>query len=239
MLTRTTFSARHLNPSHHAMFAADITAFGCRNPRLGLYARSALYDIIRQACDAAGICWDRCYHEDRGDGLVALASPGDSIEKLADPFVMNVRNGLHEHNKILAGDTQIRLRMAIHAGYVYADAHGISGPDLIHLFRLLDAPGLKRRFAQHPGDFALIASDHLYREIISYSPGQLRPGDFQPTSADIKETHSQAWIWLPADPAAAQHDRPAAHLSQVRPQRGAAHSRHPELPVPSRCRQPR
>jgi hypothetical protein len=216
MLTRSTFSARHLKPSHRGMFAVDITSFGHRNPRLGLFSREALYAIIEEACETAGICWDNCYHEDRGDGIVALAPADESIETLIDPFVMNVRNALSEYNNILTDDAQIQLRTAIHAGYVYADRRGISGPDVIHLFRLLQAPALKTKLAQHQGDFALIVSDHVHGQIISYSPGQIDADAFQPIGVDVKETHSRAWIWLP----------PAPDRSKTRPASLAGRSRH-------------
>jgi hypothetical protein len=198
------------------MFSVDIGSFGRLTPRLGLLSRDALYAVIEEACGASGICWHSCYHEDRGDGLVALAPAGESVETLIDPFVMHVRNGLSDYNKILADDAQIQLRLAIHAGYVYTDSHGISGTDVTHLFRLLQAPALKTRFAQHQSDFALIVSDHVYGEIIEYSPGQIDAAAFQSISVDVKETRSRGWIWLP----------PSRAPSKARPAGLAGRSRH-------------
>jgi len=196
----------------------------------GLFSREALYALIEEACEAARICWHSCYHEDRGDGLLALIPAGESDETLIDPFVMHLRTGLSEYNKILADDARIQLRIAIHAGYVYADSHGISGSDVNHLFRLLQAPAFKARFSQHEGDFALIVSDHLYGEIVAYCPGQIDAEAFQSISVDVKETRSRAWIWLP----------PSQARSKARPVGLAGRSRHLHVhrPETSRSRAP-
>jgi hypothetical protein len=191
-------TTRYLKPHHRSMFAVDVTSFGCRNPRLGLLSRQTLYAIVQEACDAAGICWHCCYHEDRGDAILALAPADESIETLIDPFVTLVTAGLDGHNRVLSSDARIQLRMAIHAGYVYSDPHGISGRAIIHLFRLLEAPALKARLAHCHDDFGLIVSDYLYEEIVEYSPGQIDAELFQPVNVDVKETRSRGWIWLPS-----------------------------------------
>jgi class 3 adenylate cyclase len=179
------------------MFAADITAFSRRDPRLGLLAREALYTIVEDACHAAGIDWSNCYHEDRGDGLVALAPPDESVETLIDPLVGHIRAGLNCYNTILASNARIQLRIAIHAGHVFTDARGISGDAVNHLFRLLQAPAFKARLTHCNSEVAVIASDHYYREIITYSPGQISADCFEPITVNIKETSSPAWAWLP------------------------------------------
>src|SRR5260370_33842441 len=72
MLVRAISGAYYLKPRHRGMFAVDIASFGCRNPRLQLLLRETLYAIVRESCDAAGICWHRCHHQDRGDGIFAV-----------------------------------------------------------------------------------------------------------------------------------------------------------------------
>jgi hypothetical protein len=204
MLIRAISGARYPAPRHHGMFAVDIASFGCRNPRIQLLLRDRLYAIVQEACDAAGICWQRCHHEDRGDGFFAVA-PGDvSIETLMDPFVRHLRIRLRDYNAIMAHAAQIQLRMAIHAGYVYTDRHGITGRAVIHLFRLMEAPVFKAELAHRHADFALIVSDYLHEEIIGDSPGQIGPGSFQSITVDLKETRSRGWIWLTSPGRASQ-----------------------------------
>jgi hypothetical protein len=198
MFTQAVYDAHYLKPRHRGMFAVDITSFGRRNPRLGILSRETLYTVIKEACAAAGICWNCCHHEDRGDAIFALAPADESIETLIDPLVARIRTGLGHRNRFLSGDAQIQVRMAINAGYVYRDSHGFTGHAVTRLFRLLDAPALKTRLAHHPGDFGLIVPDDLYQEIVGYSPGQIDAGAFQRVSVDVKETSTHGWIWLPS-----------------------------------------
>jgi hypothetical protein len=186
------------------MFAVDIASFGRRDPDLQLHLRAALYQIIQESCDVTGIAWDDCYHEDGGDGLLVITHTDESIEALLDTFVTQVRTGLRKYNKVASITAQIELRMAIHAGYIYRDAHGTSGTAVTHLFRLLEAPVLKTELARRHSDFALIVSDYLYREIIRYAPGLIDPVSFQHVTVEVKETRSPGWIWRPPSGQAGQ-----------------------------------
>src|SRR5262249_52712895 len=80
----------------------------------------------------------------------------------------------------------MRLRMAVHVGFYLPDEYGITSPDLILLFRLLDAPTLKAHLAGHTEDLALIVSEHLYGIATNYGP--IKPGDYRATTVAVKET---------------------------------------------------
>jgi len=239
--------ARYLGPRYRGMLAADITAFGRRDPRLGLLAREVLYRVVEDACYAAGIDWSTCYHEDRGDGLVLLVPADKSVETLIDPLVGHIRAGLSCYNTFLASNARIQLRIAIHAGHVFTDARGISGDAVNHLFRLLQAPAFKARISHCNGEVAVIASDHYYREIITYSPGQISADSFQPIAVNVKETSSSAWVCLPSQlPRKVGHNKrdrmipptrcpgstPASRASRTLPGTRQRHSSRNKLAVP-------
>lgn len=194
------------DPRHCSMFAVDIASFSQRDPDLQTHLRAALYAIIEDACRAAGVPWEHSHHEDRGDGIVLITSGDTSVKIMLDSLIIHIRRGLRAHNKVASAAAQIRLRMAVHAGFVNFDVHGASGPAIIHLFRLLDAPALKFHFAQHHGDFALIVSDYLYTEVVPYGSGLIEPASFYPIPVTVKETNCHAWIWLPDH--GYQHDQP-------------------------------
>jgi hypothetical protein len=128
------------------MFAVDIAAFGDRDPDIQLYLRGALYRIVQDSCAAAGISWIACHHEDRGDGILVVA-PGTGETVLLDSLIAHLRTGIRTHNKAARPAANIRLRMAVNAGYVIRDAHGVSGKAVIQLFRMINAPTLKTMFA--------------------------------------------------------------------------------------------
>lgn len=50
---------------------------------------------------------------------------------------------LDEHNTTHNAEERIRLRMALHAGEVVHDEHGVTAASVILTFRLLDSPALK------------------------------------------------------------------------------------------------
>jgi hypothetical protein len=192
------------------MFAVDITAFGDRDPDIQLYVRDALYRIVQDSCAAAGIAWVACHHEDRGDGILVV-TPGAGETVLLDSLIARLRTGIRTHNKAARPAAHIRLRMAVNAGYITRDAHGVSGKAVIQLFRMLNAPALKVLFADHGGDFVLIVSPTLYQEVIRNSSSAMDPDAFLAIDVDVKETRDRGWIWLPSYPAQVMDGAPPAH----------------------------
>jgi hypothetical protein len=183
---------------HCGMFAVDIASFGRRqDPAIQRHLRSTIHRIVRESCDAIGLPWDKSHHEDRGDGLFVIVHPQTSIEDLLGPLVTELLAGTRAHNKISNLAAQIRLRVAIHAGYIHLDEHGATGPALIHLFRLLNAPAFRAALDDFCTDLVLIVSDYLYEEVIAYNPGLIQADTFQPLAVQAKETNDRGWLWLP------------------------------------------
>lgn len=197
-----------MDPRHCAMFAVDIAAFSQCAHDLQFHLRAALYRIIQDACEAGGVPWDGCRHEDRGDGILLIAPAEVGVRRLLDALVAEIRTRLRTYNKLASVAAQLRLRMAVHAGYVDFDEHGASGAAVIHLFRMLEAPALKTEFAAQGGDFVLIVSEYLFTEVVQHGPGLIEPTAFRPIPVEVKETRDRGWIWLPA-PAAQVNGRRA------------------------------
>lgn len=210
------FSPHSATPSVHCgMCAVDIAAFSSRDDdSVQLHLRESLYRILEEAAASTGLPWTLCYHEDRGDGLFLIAPAFLGAEVLLDPFIAYVRAGVRRHNKLASETAKIRMRMAVHAGYTRLDAHGAAGNALIHLFRLLDCLQLKDTLENSGGEFVLMASSYLFDEVIRHGVGLLDPAGFQPITITCKETHSLAWLWLPAPPPGngytSRHARPAS-----------------------------
>ncbi|WP_433476207.1 hypothetical protein ACQPZP_03665 [Spirillospora sp. CA-142024] len=180
------------------MFAVDIASFGARrDPDVQRHLRSSVHRIVREACRAAGVSWDACHWEDRGDGLFVIAGAEAGIDILLEPLVVQLLAGVRRHNKLANREAQIQLRVAVHAGYLHLDEHGATGVALNHLFRLLGAAPLKYRLAEMSGDFALIVSHHLYEEVVAYSVGVIEPSAFTCVPVRVKETHDRGWVWSP------------------------------------------
>lgn len=185
-------------PVHRGMVAVDIASFGGRHdPDVQRRLRDGMYDIVREACATAGIAFDRCHHEDRGDGILLVTGPEVSVETLVAHMAAGVRTGVRRYNKSASEPARMRLRMAVHSGLVHDDRYGVLGRHVNLLFRILEAGGLKRMLDAQDAVFGLIVSDYVFSEIVQYGAGQLEAGDFAEIPVREKETRERAWAWVP------------------------------------------
>ncbi|RSM36637.1 hypothetical protein DMA12_39470 [Amycolatopsis balhimycina DSM 5908] len=186
---------------HRTIFAVDVEGYGDQHRttphRLAL--RDGLYRALSRAFDDAGVPWTDCQDQDCGDGVFVLAPPeipkGPFVEFL--PTALAV--ALHRHNRTHPAGARIRLRMALHAGEVAYDDHGVTAPAINQVFRLLAAPPLKQALKSSNGVLALITSAWFFDEVVRHSEG-LDPTTFRPVRVAVKETRTTGWVSLPDRP---------------------------------------
>jgi hypothetical protein len=157
---------RHPRQAVHRIIAVvDVEGFGDRRRTTPhqLTVREGLYRALRQAFDHTGISWADCHHEDRGDGLLLPAPAEMPKGPFAETLPHALVAGLREHNNAHPAAEQIRLRMALHAGEVVYDDHGVTAASVNLAFRLLDARPLKAALAESPGVLALVTSGSFFR----------------------------------------------------------------------------
>jgi class 3 adenylate cyclase len=111
---------------HRIIVVVDVEGFtdGRRNNNHQMTVRKALYRVFQAAFGDAGIPWDTCRHEDRGDGIFTLAPAAVHKAPFVDHLPTALAARLRDHNAAHPPEEQIRLRMALHAGEVVFDAHG-------------------------------------------------------------------------------------------------------------------
>lgn len=181
---------------YHTIIAVDVEEFGRRDAAHQRRIHEDLQPLVRKAVERCGLVWEKCYHEDRGDGLLVLAPPDAHSERLAECLPNELAGRLREHNHGAADGAHIRLRVVLHAGEVSRDAQGVAGPAMILAFRLLDAEELREALARSRGVLALITSAEFFRDVIACHPGA-NPGIYQQVRVARKETETFAWIGLP------------------------------------------
>ncbi|MFD1044307.1 hypothetical protein ACFQ1S_01205 [Kibdelosporangium lantanae] len=103
---------------------------------------------------------------------------------------------LRHHNQCHPVEEQVRLRMALHAGEVQFDRHGVTSAAVNHTFRLVDARPAKTALADSPGNLALITSRWFFEDVVRHSL-TMDPATFRPVWVSEKETSTVAWIALP------------------------------------------
>ncbi|MEV6832788.1 tetratricopeptide repeat protein [Amycolatopsis sp. NPDC051102] len=193
--------------------AVDVVAYG--DPRRAdldrVAIRQGLYHLLELAFTRSGIPWAGSDREDCGDGVLVLVAATVPKSVFADSFVRNLGPLLEEHNSAAGAHERIRLRVALHAGEVHYDAHGVAGTSVNLAFRLLDAPALKDAVASSAAAVAVIASSWFFEEVVWHSRAAERHL-YRRVGVNVKETSTVAWIRLEgsAGPPPPEPVRPAA-----------------------------
>ena len=188
---------------HRAILVVDVEGFGdpARTSLDQLAVREGLYRALAHAFAEGGIGWDSCVSEDRGDGALILVPPEVPKALLATGLPGLLATAVSAHNAGCGMPERMRLRVALHAGEVYRDAHGVAGAAVNHVFRLAEAPELRSALAVSPGMLALIVSDWFFGEVVRHDPAA-GPGSYRRVNVTVKETAATGWIRL-FDPGAA------------------------------------
>src|SRR5918999_2221212 len=191
-----------LSPAvHRTILAVDVEGF-CDRSRTNpdqLAVREGLYRALRAAFAASGMCWEDCYREDRGDGAFVLISPDVPKDLVAARFPEQLSAALRRHNQQCAEAVRIRLRVAVHAGEVHHDEHGVAGAAINMTFRLLEAAPVKSALAASPGVAAMIVSEWFFEEVVRHDPAS-KPAAYRRVPVAVKETHTTAWVRLSDHP---------------------------------------
>jgi hypothetical protein len=181
------------------MIAVDIAEFTRpdRDNEIQLHMRTVLYALLRAACTDAGLPWDQCQPEDRGDGALIIFSPGIPAQPIIDPFLDRLRGLIRWHNRMSCQAARMQLRVAANIGPVYRDDHGFGGGDVTLLFRMLDARPLRRALSESGAELAFIVSDYMYDSLVRHHLSLVDPALFRSLKTQVKRTRVNAWIYLP------------------------------------------
>ncbi|WP_123661960.1 hypothetical protein [Actinocorallia herbida] len=185
-------------PRHHtSLVAFDVCAFGAgHRDESGRFAlRRDMYAAVRAAFQRAGLPWDECHREDRGDGALVVLPPDVPLHLLLDPLAHGLAREVRAGNARLRDEARLRLRAAVHCGYLYRDDHGIVGHAVNHTFRLLNAGAFQNAMALTLTDVGLLASERLYQDVTAHGP-DVDTACYEPVRLECKETRTTAWLWV-------------------------------------------
>lgn len=201
----------------HAIFVCDIVAFGGaeRHDRVQKHLRTALYGALRKGFDQSGVPFGRCYHEDRGDGVIVVPPAETDLALLVHPLVDRLRAELRRHNELASRVATIRLRVALHVGEIGSDSEGIVGVAVNFVHRLLEAPRFKETFNASNAHVGFIVSAEVYDTVIRPGEGLIDPDEYAPVDVRLKETDTTAWTRFLGTARAAEHS-PAQEIEPRR-----------------------
>src|SRR5262249_13551950 len=152
-----------------------------------------------QAFWQAKIPWDADACEDRGDGIFMLIPPEVPKSLLVEALPPALVAALQAHNGEHDVREQIRLRMALHAGEVNYDKHGVAGASINLAFRLVDAGPLKAALARSSGVLAIIVSSWFFEEVVRHLAID-DAAQYASVPVAVKETNTTGWVCLPDHP---------------------------------------
>ncbi|MFG2091466.1 tetratricopeptide repeat protein [Spirillospora sp. NPDC048824] len=181
---------------HRSILCVDVQGYGGRTNWDQLAVRSGLFKALHEALAESGVPETSFEREDRGDGALVLIKPDVPKERLAGPFPPALARLLERHNSSAPPGARIKIRVAVHAGEVHYDDHGVTGTAINKTFRLLDAEPLKDALRDSPGIVALITSDWFYQEVVQQCP-TCDAAAYRPAQVSVKETRMRGWIRLP------------------------------------------
>ena len=191
--------ARHQPAVHRAILVVDVEEFSrpSRTNADQLAIRDGMYKALTQSFARAGIAWCTC--EDRGDGALILIPPEVPKILLVTKWPAHLVIALNRHNGARPHETEIRLRVALHAGEIHYDAHGVAGTAINQTFRLAQEPALRSALAAAAGPCALIVSEWFHEEVVRQDPAA-QPAQYRQIQVAVKETQTRAWVRVPHCP---------------------------------------
>lgn len=181
---------------HRTVLAVDVSAFGRRNSNRQGEIRRGLYEALEGAFTEYGLDWSATYHEDRGDGVLVLVPPTAAKRRVVGTLRHALEGQLRRYNEPHAEDARIRLRVAVTAGEVRHDEHGVVGDEVNLAFRLLDSAPLRDALDRGPGVLALIVSRRFYEDVIRDDPAA-DPDAYERVPVRVKEVREHAWLYAP------------------------------------------
>lgn len=203
---------------YQAIVVVDVADFTGQD-RTMIHQRAAhegLYHVLQAAFAEAGVDWDACAVEDRGDGALILVPPDVDTSRLADQLPSRLVAWLRRHNAVHSAAAAIQLRVVLHSGEVSRDGYGAVSQAVNLAFRILEAPEAKSALRLSTSVLALISSDTFYHDVIVHDPAT-DPGSYRQIPVP-RETSTVAWLRLPdRAPAAGVLDLlPATELKRLR-----------------------
>ena len=181
---------------HHCVLAVDIVGYSGLLVPEHEEAQRRLVAILTETSTEAGAPIDSWHLQASGDGMLAVLPVGLSETTFIPAFVMALGPALDRHN---SGDhPTLRLRVAIHHGYVEWAPNGWSDDTVIEVGRMCDAAETRAALTDNPDStFVLAISPRIHHDIV-VRRRLLDPATFWSATLTAKDRQLPAWLYVPA-----------------------------------------
>ncbi|MFC9997131.1 hypothetical protein [Nocardia sp. NPDC127526] len=205
-------------PTHRSFLVVDVEDSGdLNNVELGTI-RSTLYRILDAAIPSPEAVAAK---EDRGDGGMLVLDL--SVLDVLDQIVEKLLDGVRSHNHTVDPLGWLRVRIAVHEGYVHEDENGWLSDALTATFRMNGARLVKdtlKNAARAHG--VVVISDAVYQGVVRHSyRAAVTPAGYGSAVISTKEGDVRIWARVPGYPAPPFPGGPAAATEAARSAAGA------------------
>ncbi|WP_280459134.1 hypothetical protein [Nocardia carnea] len=184
-------------PTHRSILVVDIeNSESLTNVQVEA-VRAALYRIIDRAVQGAE---SLVAQEDRGDGaMLVLEIP---VLDVLDRVVGGMLTGVREHNGTAGPLNWLRVRIAVHEGYVGRDANGWSSDAVTATFRMNSAQPVKYALERAPrADAVVVVSDSIFNGLIRHGyRDTVTPDEYASFTMSSKRGDRRIWVRVPGYP---------------------------------------
>jgi hypothetical protein len=177
------------------VFRTDVVGFGrrTRNDEDRMIIRRSLLEMTHTAL---GELRDKCYYEDRGDGILVVVPADIPTVEVLHRIVGGLPYALRCHNRTYRSCVQIQLRLACDVGPVTTDTLGVQGEVIIKTARMLEAGALKNAITRDHGNLGVVVSTFVYDTAIAQPGGLIDPAGYRKIRVQVKETRQPAWMMI-------------------------------------------
>jgi len=191
-------------PEYRTVLAADIADSAGRGDIALIHIRNVLFAALKGALKYSEINLSNCRQQDTGDGVQLIMPDQAWKAQLLHPFAEAFAERLRTHNLTADPSTQIKVRIALHAGDIHFDSNGEAiGQPLEVAARLLDASPAREALAANDSRSAplsVILSQHFYDETVLRGYPGIDRDRFHRVSVSVKKYTAPAWLWMPSEP---------------------------------------
>ncbi len=184
-------------PTHRSILVVDVeNSESLTNVQVEA-VRTALYRIID---GAIGGVESSVAQEDRGDGaMLVLDIP---VLDVLDRVVGAMLTGVREHNGAAGPVNWLRVRIAVHEGYVGRDAKGWSSDAVTATFRMNSAQPVKYALERAPrADAVVVVSDSVFRGLVRHGyRDTVIPDEYGSVTVPSKSGDRLIWVRVPGYP---------------------------------------
>jgi hypothetical protein len=177
--------------------AYDVESYSGRDSRDQIDVQRRLALALEQVRALAGIAPGDFVNQEQGDGGLILLPTGGEVDEplMIARFLSALESALADANRNLILDAQMRMRVVLVEGVVFAGANGYVGDAVVGAFRMCNAQPVRSALAAVPdANLVLVVSDGLYRDVVRHGHYGLPGAEFVRHTLELKEFSDVAWI---------------------------------------------